>query len=133
MTDNKALIEEAKEHLRIVFPLMDYGGRKLPPNGALIHSLTTALEQADRALITERERAETAERMLKEAETALIAAEALVARLEYIHNDLAYQAVWILFQNHVGPYRGPKYSEEFAVAKAAIASARQRQAKGEKG
>ena len=45
----------------------------------------------------------------------------LVNRLEFVHNDPRYRAVWRLFATHsVGGYRGPKYKDELDAAKAAL-------------
>ena len=67
-----------------------------------------------------------AEEKLARANEALKASEALVARLDFVHEDPAYQAVWFCNQIHSGPYRGPQYDKELAAAKEAISAARSR-------
>lgn len=42
---------------------------------------------------------------------------ALVAQLERVHADKAYQSVWTINQVHAGQYRGPQYTEQLEAAK----------------
>lgn len=52
------------------------------------------------------------------------AAKALVARLESIHNDPHYMAVWESYAIHGGNYsNGPKYDKELESLKTAIDAA----------
>jgi len=48
--------------------------------------------------------------------------ESLLKKLEIVHANPAYQAVWILSQNHSGPYTGPSYDEEMMNAHEALSS-----------
>ena len=52
------------------------------------------------------------------------AASALLEKLLSIHGSSEYQAVWQIAQLHRGPYTGPKYDEEMAALKAALAQDR---------
>ncbi len=49
------------------------------------------------------------------------AARALVERLDAVHRDLAYQSVWVLYQNHGGKYAGPFYDMELNILREALA------------
>jgi hypothetical protein len=51
---------------------------------------------------------------------AVTAAQALVDRLEFIHADPAYMAVWTSNHIHNGPYSGPQYKNELDDLKAAL-------------
>jgi hypothetical protein len=51
---------------------------------------------------------------------AVRAAQALVDRLEFIHADPAYMAVWTSNHIHNGPYSGPQYKNELDDLKAAL-------------
>lgn len=60
-------------------------------------------------------------------EAALAVAEAcedLVRQMNRVHESQAYYAVWAIAQLHRGPYAGPQYGNEHAVAEAAIAAYR---------
>ena len=59
---------------------------------------------------------EEAEAMRKVVE----AAKTLVKQIEVIHSDLIYQGVWVLSQMHVGPYKGPQYTEQLNTLKTQI-------------
>lgn len=48
----------------------------------------------------------------------------LVRRLDEIHADGRYKAVWEISQLHVGPYIGPTYVEALNAARAALAAGR---------
>ena len=52
------------------------------------------------------------------------ALEGLVRRLEEVHADAAYQAVWQIAQLHVGPYRGLTYVDALARAAAVLGEGR---------
>lgn len=74
-------------------------------------------------------RAETAEAMLAVEDEhealrgTLATCRALVERLEYVHDHHAFMSVWALHQLHIGPYRGPTYTEEFEAARHALDTA----------
>ena len=46
--------------------------------------------------------------------------DALITRLEFIHESPEYKNVWICSHNHLGPYTGPKYVKELEAAKEAL-------------
>lgn len=48
------------------------------------------------------------------------ALEGLVRRLEVVHEDSAYKAVWTSYHIHHGTYRGPQYTLEFESAQQAL-------------
>ena len=48
------------------------------------------------------------------------ALRALVSRLDAVHAHPAYMSVWQISQIHVGPYRGPTYTEALAQAREAL-------------
>ncbi|HSE03749.1 MAG TPA: hypothetical protein VLK35_06295 [Methylomirabilota bacterium] len=48
------------------------------------------------------------------------AATALLVKLDAVHADGRYAAVWQISQMHVGPYDGPKYEVEMAALRAAL-------------
>lgn len=48
------------------------------------------------------------------------AARELVAKIEAIHDDPAYQGIWVLAHNHGLPYLGPNYADELARLKTAL-------------
>lgn len=50
----------------------------------------------------------------------LKAAEALVAKLNAVHDNLDYQGVWTVAHMHRGAYRGPTYTKELDDLKAAL-------------
>lgn len=41
----------------------------------------------------------------------------LIARLDYVHADERYMAVWIMYAIHGGKYIGPKYDQELEAAR----------------
>lgn len=45
-------------------------------------------------------------------EVLAIKARRLVDRLEYVHSDSQYQAVWLCYQSRGWEYKGPQYTEE---------------------
>jgi hypothetical protein len=49
----------------------------------------------------------------------------LVYRLDEIHEDLAYKAVWTSYMLHGGRYQGPTYVDALAEARAALKDAPQ--------
>jgi hypothetical protein len=49
------------------------------------------------------------------------AAQRLVAKLDIVHDDPAYQSVWTLHQVHGGQYSGPQYAEELEALRLALA------------
>lgn len=51
------------------------------------------------------------------------ALEALVNRLDFIHEDGQFKSVWVLSYIHGAPYTGPTYVNELARARAALAGA----------
>ncbi len=51
------------------------------------------------------------------------AAEAMRKKLETIHEDSLYSAVWTSWQIHHGPYVGPQYAAEFDALRVALAAA----------
>lgn len=66
--------------------------------------------------------------ILPRYEAALALAEAcedLVRQINRVHESQAYHAVWALAQLHRGPYAGPQYGDELAVAEAALAAYRE--------
>jgi hypothetical protein len=94
------------------------------------YRLTAALDAAkSKAKQDEWERkaglmADEAARMEGERDTLtemVKAAQALVGRLDVVHNDYRYTGVWQLAQLHNGPYSGPTYTEELAALKQALA------------
>lgn len=48
------------------------------------------------------------------------AAEALVNKLELIHEDPKFQSVWIMAHNRGCPYDGPTYEKELNDLKTAL-------------
>ena len=44
----------------------------------------------------------------------------LVDRLDIVHADSKYRAVWTLHMIHNGPYDGPKYKDELDAARKAL-------------
>jgi hypothetical protein len=40
------------------------------------------------------------------------AATALVRKIDRVHRDPRYEAVWCISQLHVGPYEGPQFKDE---------------------
>lgn len=48
-----------------------------------------------------------------------------IDRLEEIHADQSYQAVWILWMNHFGQYQGPNYTKELQDCKDVLSSLNQ--------
>lgn len=50
------------------------------------------------------------------------ALEALVDRLDAVHESPVYQAVWLVAQQHIGPYKGPTYKEALDHARAVLKS-----------
>jgi hypothetical protein len=48
------------------------------------------------------------------------AAQALSDRLEVVHNDDSYRAVWSLSHAHCGGYTGPRYDTELAELRRAL-------------
>lgn len=48
------------------------------------------------------------------------ALRALVNRLDEVHADPKYEAIWHLWQNHFGPYRGLTYEKELQAAREAL-------------
>lgn len=46
------------------------------------------------------------------ADAVVVAAKALVDKMEVVSNDKQYIGVWFCAQNHSGPYTGPKYNVE---------------------
>lgn len=50
------------------------------------------------------------------------AARKLLLRLEVVHSDPDYQAVWALSQLHGGQYAGPTYTEEKAALDTALST-----------
>lgn len=49
------------------------------------------------------------------------AAQALITKIEAIHEHADYKAVWTTYHAHGGRYVGPKYVDELAMLKKAIA------------
>lgn len=45
-------------------------------------------------------------------ERLLKAATALAEKLRQVHKDPKYVSVWVISQNHAGPYTGPQYVQE---------------------
>ena len=45
---------------------------------------------------------------------------ALVAKMDLIHEDPKFIAVWQIAQAHYGQYTGPKYEDELNAARAAL-------------
>ena len=55
------------------------------------------------------------------SEKALRAAlQVLVNKLEVVHADKRYEAVWVMYEIHGGHYSGPKYADELAAAKQSL-------------
>jgi hypothetical protein len=48
-------------------------------------------------------------------------AQALVTKLQIVHDDTRYMGVWQLSQAHFGKYTGPDYVDELAALRAALA------------
>lgn len=48
------------------------------------------------------------------------AAKALLVKLDEVHADPRYQAVWTLARIHSAPYGGPTYTEEVAALRSAL-------------
>lgn len=48
------------------------------------------------------------------------AAEKMIAKLDMMHHDPQYMAVWQNYLIHGGKYSGPNYSQEFKELKAAL-------------
>ena len=44
----------------------------------------------------------------------------LVDRLDVIHADPKYRAVWEIYMIHQGPYSGPQYGDELEIARKAL-------------
>lgn len=61
--------------------------------------------------------------MRKERDAIKNAANALVTRLQEIHDHPKYAAVWLSYQNHHGHYNGPQYDKELISLKEALAQA----------
>lgn len=57
------------------------------------------------------------QRRIEELETVL---RKLVSKLDVLHADSQYKAVWTLYHAHGGRYSGPTYTEELASARAAL-------------
>lgn len=55
-------------------------------------------------------------------EAMVEAATALVAKLDAVHADPKYGAVWAIAQAHYGQYDGPKYEDELNTLRAALAA-----------
>ncbi len=53
------------------------------------------------------------------------AAAALVAKLDTIHEDHRYQAVWTIAQAHNGSYEGPQYRDELEALRSLLTIARE--------
>ena len=64
-----------------------------------------------------RERALAAERARDEAVAVL---RALVDRLTGVHESAKYEAVWVFWHSHHGPYTGPTYVDELDRARAVL-------------
>lgn len=62
----------------------------------------------------------TTEERLRKAEAVAEALDVLVSRLLVIHDDPTYTTVWMLYDMHMGPYRGPTYTQELDAARAAL-------------
>jgi hypothetical protein len=54
--------------------------------------------------------------------SARAALEALVARLDEVHADPRYRAVWALAHSYGVDYRGPRYDRELEAARLALRS-----------
>lgn len=52
------------------------------------------------------------------------AAAALVAKLDAIHEDPRYQAVWIIAKVRNGSYEGPQYRDELEALRSLLTIAR---------
>lgn len=79
--------------------------------------ISNTIEQARLGLV---ERALRAEARFTALQAALAAAAALVARLDAVHADPRYQAVWAMYQIHGGQYTEPKYETELAALRDAL-------------
>ncbi len=80
---------------------------------------SSRLQYADlRALLARLERVEGERDQLR------IAANAVVAKLDVIHDDPKYQAVWQLAAAHQYRYNGPDYVAELRDLRAALDAAR---------
>ena len=51
----------------------------------------------------------------------VIAALGLVARMDFIHNDAEFQAIWVMAGNRGTPYKGPTYKDELEALRKAVA------------
>jgi hypothetical protein len=60
-------------------------------------------------------------RMTARSEAVERAAEALRARLDFVHGNSIYMGVWEIAQLHRGPYRGPTYIAELEALASALA------------
>jgi hypothetical protein len=56
----------------------------------------------------------------EQAKAVRDACAALVKKLDEVHDDLNYKAVWYLYNAHGGTYRGPTYYDELNRAREAL-------------
>jgi hypothetical protein len=103
-------------------------GRTLIDRDRRIAQLTAEVERltAERdAAVAEThqwaDQAETEAQRQKQRDAALSAAKTLLERLDSIHEDGAYQAVWNIYTVHSGQYKGPTYVEELAALRTTLA------------
>lgn len=61
--------------------------------------------------------------MVNPLETIRDRAAALVAKLDQVHADKRFEAVWDTAQAHLGPYTGPSYTAELNALDLALALA----------
>lgn len=54
------------------------------------------------------------------------ALEALVKKIEAIHDNADYQVVWTVYAFHGGRYEGPTYTTELQQARTALAAAKEK-------
>lgn len=83
----------------------------------LREQIVTLEQERDAAQAWARE-ASTEERHLRNRVTALShVVRRLLDRLEHVHADPRYIAVWQCAQTHFGPYEGPQYHTEMETAR----------------
>lgn len=63
-------------------------------------------------------------RAVNSHEALVEALSALVEKLDLVHDDPRYEAVWTISQLHAGPYTGPQYDKELEAGRLALSLAR---------
>jgi hypothetical protein len=86
-----------------------------------LHALSYVIDAVDEEPIAAmREAATEIESLRSENARLRKAAQALSDRLEVVHNDDSYRAVWSLSHAHCGGYTGPRYDTELAELRRAL-------------